>query len=350
MDVYSFERIGVSSTLERAIKEFGRHGLEIIPVDRVGPPDRMRPLLGMGPDDPVICFYMGGRPLKNIPYGQPLVRGFVRELAQLSVQNPELRLHLLNGGGNERTPYEKTGLMGECTLGMAEGGAQVKCVITEGLIGKEGLPKAPGKVICLIDHPGETRLGTRTDVLNGLSSKIYTLFGGFGSSVETLMRLTETSINGKNRGRTLTILNPVVRDWSSGKGPKRRKIRYYDHLIAQAVVQYHHGQVSEAALHNLNNQVVMYNPAEGTSLQDMHADMMSLTFSGLQVDTELYNGEKPTVPASVADRYCHKLSAGSMIAPPFKGFGTNGNWFEALRSRVNPNGKKKASQQRLTPA
>jgi len=345
MDVYSFERIGVSPALERTIKEFGKHGMEIIPVDRIGPSERMRPLVDIAPNDPVICFYMGGSPVnKSLPYANRLVHDLVLNLARVESQYPKFPLKLLNGGGNEKSPYENTGLMGLCTKAMHEGGQLVRCAITEKLIIKEGLLNVPGKTICLIHYPGETRLGTRIDILNGMANKINTLFGGLGSLAETVTSMTETSINGKSTGRTLIIPNPIVKDWGQGKGKGRRKVRYYEHMFSQILVDYGCGQVTEAAIKNLNNRVVLYNPAEDASCEDMVADMVSLNLSSFEVDRALLGEDHLEVPVDLSNKSCRKLSAGSTVEKPFAMFGTNGDWAKALRERVGAVGRKRVQR------
>ncbi|MDD3181233.1 MAG: hypothetical protein PHD48_00275 [Alphaproteobacteria bacterium] len=329
---YSYDTPVVSPELERTVREFGAAGLEICVVDRIGPPAVMRALMGIDQGACVVCSMMAGSPMEGYPILGPAVYSYAYDLAKLNLSHPFLHMPPINGGGADSPITGRPGLMGCHSKGVVDGGYPLYCVITEGLVTKEGLRFAPGTVICLMDSEGDSHLGLRTDSLIGLANIILFWPGGFGTDTEALIRLTNTSINGKARGSRCLFVNMPSRDPYT-----REPIGYFDLTFRKNLQSYGYGGIKLDALKNLNNQVAVYNPYKDITIEQLKTDVLSLVFAFRKYESRLTATDRrsmDTLPPDFLDMMIQPLSKGSTITCPYPGIGANGTWLDTIRAEV----------------
>lgn len=331
VEIHEFSQPVVTPELVETIRDFARCNLEICLINNLGMPAQMRDYLGFTSQHWATCAFMGGSSPRDLPGIADLTYAFAYEVARVNRAVPNLRLPLVNGGGNMKMPPFHTGLMGEWTSGIAQAGHPICCVITDGLIKKEGLPRAPGIVFCLLTNEADKKLGARTDGLMGISDCFIVFPGGLGTKMEFLERMTNTSVDRDPNGKRVIVVNPIVRDPDTSK-----PIRYFDLFLKSCLIDNRHALTQTEAIHNLNNQVVLYNPRKDAASKEMTEDMLSLFFTirDMEADPVLQSGLFP-LPHEILDIYTQPLHDGNTIERPFPGRKSGGSWFYALQARLD---------------
>ncbi|MGE4351793.1 MAG: LOG family protein [Bdellovibrionales bacterium] len=328
--LHSFGKPTISTEIKRTIRELAGHGLEVCLIDNLGTSIQMRDYLGFSPEHWSLCSFSGGSPPRDLPGINELVFSVSNKLASLNVARPSLRMPLINGGGNTWMPPLVTGMMGQWTGGLVQAGFPVYGVITDKLILKEGLPPAPGIVFCLLTNAANNRLGQRTDGLILLADGFIIFPGGLGTKSEFIQRMTGTSVAGKPNGKPVLVVNPVIRDDVTGKDS-----RYFNLFLRSCASDNRYGEISNAAIENLNNQLVLYNPRKGATVEEMTEDVLSLilTIRDLEANSTLQKGLAP-LSQEVLTVYTQPLNEGNTISRPFPNRKSSGPWFEALSARL----------------